>query len=99
MRRRQAKANVQIDNERIRVTEYSFNDNEEMEFHIHQWDYIVVPQTNGQLLLIDEEGVEKTATLLKGQSYYRQAGVSHNVINIGDEKLVFIEIEIKAHTI
>ena len=99
MRRKQAKANVQIDNERIRVTEYSFNHNEETGFHVHQCDYIVVPQTNGQLLLIDDKEVETTATLLKGQSYYRQAGVSHNVINNGDEKLVFIEIEIKAHTI
>ena len=99
MRRKQATANVQIDNERIRVTEYSFNDNEETGFHVHQCDYIVVPQTNGQLLLIDEKGVETNATLLKGQSYYRQAGISHNVINNGDAELVFIEIEIKAHTI
>ena len=99
MRRKQAKANFQIDNERIRVTEYSFNNNEETGFHVHQCDYIVVPQTNGQLLLIDEKGVETNATLLKGQSYYRQAGVSHNVINNGDAELVFIEIEIKAHTI
>tara|TARA_B100000963_G_scaffold131858_1_gene114890 strand:- start:137 stop:436 length:300 start_codon:yes stop_codon:yes gene_type:complete len=99
MQRKKANANVQIDNERIRVTEYSFNDNEETGFHVHQYDYIVVPQTNGQLLLIDDKGEETTATLLRGQSYYRQAGVSHNVINDGDEKLVFIEIEIKAHTI
>ena len=99
MRRKQAKANVQIDNERIRVTEYSFNYNEETGFHVHKWDYVVVPQTNGKLLLIDDNGVETTATLFKGQPYYREAGVSHNVINNGDEKLVFIEIEIKAHTI
>mgnify|MGYP001223462013 CR=1 FL=1 len=99
MRRKQAKANVQIDNERIRVTEYSFNHNEETGFHVHQCDYIVVPQTSGELLLIDDKGEETTATLLKGQSYYRQAGVSHNVINNGNEKLVFIEIEIKGHTV
>ena len=99
MQRKQAKVNVQIDNEKIRVTEYSFNENEETGFHVHQYDYVVVPQTNGQLILIDEKGVERTATLLRGQSYYRQAGVSHNVINNGDEKLVFIEIEIKANTI
>ena len=98
MQRKKASANIQIDNERIRVTEYSFNNNEETGFHVHQCDYIVVPQTNGQLLLVDEKGVETTATLLRGQSYYRQAGVSHNVINNGDEKLVFIEIEIKAQT-
>ena len=99
MQRKRAKANVQIDNERIRVTEYSFNDNEETGFHVHQWDYVVVPQTNGKLLLIDENGVETTATLVQGQPYYREAGVSHNVINNGNEKLVFIELEIKAHTI
>ena len=99
MERKKAKANVRIDNEKIRVTEYSFNDNEETGFHVHQCDYVVVPQTNGKLLLIDQNGVETTATLFKGQPYYREAGVAHNVINNGKEKLVFIEIEIKAHTI
>ena len=96
MQRKKAKANIQIDNERIRVTEYSFNKNEETGFHIHQWDYVVIPQTNGQLLLIDDNEVEKTATLTAGEPYYRKAGVSHNVINAGKEKLVFIEIEIKS---
>ena len=99
MQRKKANANVQIDNERIRVTEYSFNDNEETGFHVHQWDYVVIPQTNGKLLLIDENGLKTTATLVPGQPYYREAGVSHNVINDGNEKLVFIELEIKARTI
>jgi|TARA_Y100000022_G_C13123157_1_gene316722 mannose-6-phosphate isomerase-like protein (cupin superfamily) len=99
MQRKKAVANIQIDNERIRVTEYSFNKNEETGFHIHQWDYVVIPQTNGQLLLIDDNEVETTTTLLKGEPYYRKAGVSHNVINNGKEKLVFIEVEIKAHSI
>ena len=48
---------------------------------------------------IDDNGVETTATLVKGQSYYREAGVSHNVINNGKEKLVFIEIELKDHAL
>ena len=99
MQRKKAKANIQIDNERVRVTEYSFNKNEETGFHVHQWDYVVIPQTDGLLLLINDNGVETTATLVKGQPYYREAGVSHNVINNGKEKLVFIEIEIKAHSI
>ena len=99
MQREKASANIQIDNERIRVTEYSFNKNEDTGFHVHQWDYIVIPQTNGILLMIDENNVETTATLVKGQPYYREAGVSHNVINNGNKKLVFIELEIKAHTI
>ena len=99
MQRKKAKANIQIDNERIRVTEYSFNENEETGFHTHQWDYVVIPQTNGQLLLIDNNEIETTAKLIKGEPYYRKAGVSHNVINMGKEKLVFIELEIKAHSI
>ena len=97
MQRKKATANIQIDNERIRVTEYSFKSNEETGFHIHQWDYVVIPQTNGQLLLIDDNEFETTTTLIKGEPYYRKAGVSHNVINKGNEKLVFTELEIKAH--
>ena len=99
MQRKKAKVNIQIDNERVRVTEYSFNKNEETGFHVHQWDYVVIPQTDGLLLLINDNDVKTNATLVKGQPYYREAGVSHNVINNGKEKLVFIEIEIKAHSI
>ena len=39
------------------------------------------------------------AELSRGVSYYRPAGVDHNVINAGDRELVFIEVEIKAHPI
>ena len=99
MQRKKAKANIQIDNEIVRVTEYSFDKNEETGFHVHQWDYVILPQTDGLLLLINDNDVETTATLVKGQPYYREAGVSHNVINIGKEKLVFIEVEIKAYSI
>ena len=98
IQRKKAKTNTQIDNERIRVTEYSFNKGDETGFHTHQWDYVVVPQTSGQLLIIDDRKVETTATLVKGEPYYRRAGVSHNVINNGREKLVFIELEIKTHS-
>ncbi|GIR95858.1 MAG: cupin [Paracoccaceae bacterium] len=99
MQRKKAKTNIQIDNERIRVTEYSFNKGDETGFHTHQWDYVVVPQTSGQLLIIDDRQVETTATLFKGEPYYRRAGISHNVINNGREKLVFIELEIKTHSV
>ena len=99
MQRNKVKANIQIDNERIRVTEYSFNIGDETGFHTHQWDYVVIPQTNGRLLLVDEHHVETTAALVKGEPYYRRAGISHNVINNGREKLVFIELEIKTHSV
>ena len=36
-----------------------------------------------------------SATLRFGQSYFRRAGVEHNVINAGAGELAFIEVELK----
>jgi len=94
-----AAANVQVDNDRVRVTEYRFAPGAETGWHQHQWDYVVVPQTDGALLLIGPAGDESEASLSRGVSYYRPAGVEHNVINAGEVELVFIEIEMKAHPI
>ncbi len=90
---------VQEDNDRVRVTEFRFAPGAETTPHVHQWDYVVVPQTDGGLLLIAPDGTESRAQLTQGVSYYRQAGVDHNVINAGGAELVFIEVEIKAHPI
>ena len=97
--RSSALATVQEDNERVRVTEYRFASGAETKPHVHQWDYVVVPQTDGELLIIEPDGNEVRARLTRGQSYYRQAGVNHNVINAGAGELVFIEVEMKAHPI
>ena len=91
-----ANARVQVDNDRVRVTEYRFAPGAETGWHRHGWDYVVVPQTPGELLLVGPAS-EQSATLVQGESYYRQAGVEHNVINAGNQELIFIEIEMKAH--
>ena len=95
-KRKSAFSTIQIDNDCVRVTEYRFEPDEETKFHSHSWNYIVIPQTDGKLLLIDAEGKESESNLTAGASYYREAGVEHNVINAGKELLVFIEIEIKS---
>ncbi|MDP6343401.1 MAG: hypothetical protein QF491_07705, partial [Alphaproteobacteria bacterium] len=56
-----AVAKVQEDNERVRVTEYRFAPGAETTWHVHQWDYVVVPQTDGQLLLENPDGSEGRA--------------------------------------
>ena len=96
--REKAEPEIQVENDRIKVTKYYFSLGSETGFHEHTWDYIVVPQTDGELLLIDENGIETKAELKEGISYYRKAGVRHNVINNGKKDLIFIEIEIKAST-
>ncbi len=90
---------VQEDNDRVRVTEFRFAPGAETTPHVHQWDYVVVPQTDGELLIIAPDGSESRAVLTQGVSYCRAAGVDHNVINAGAGELVFIEVEMKAHPI
>ena len=51
-----------VDNERVIVTEWRFAPDAETGWHRHKYDYVVIPQTTGTLLL--ESGVENhTATL------------------------------------
>ncbi|MCC6936461.1 MAG: hypothetical protein IT333_08105, partial [Thermomicrobiales bacterium] len=63
-------------------------------WHKHEYDYVVVPMTTGQLLLETPDG-QITADLVAGQSYSRGKGVEHDVINGNDTEFVFVEIEIK----
>lgn len=92
--RPQAIPTVQVDNERAIVTEWRFPPGGETGWHTHGHDYVVVPMTNGQLLLETPDG-PKYYPLMAGQSYARSVGVHHNVINPGTEEVVFVEIEIR----
>lgn len=87
---------VQIDNDRVRVTEWRFAKGAATGFHRHELDYVIVPGTTGKLKIVDAQGNETFADLTAGQSYFRQAGVEHDVINAHDDVFVFVEIEIKA---
>ncbi|MGB3718493.1 MAG: cupin domain-containing protein [Hyphomicrobiaceae bacterium] len=86
---------VQVDNERVRVTEWRFAPGAETGFHVHELDYVVVPAGNGRLKLVSPEGEETYADLKLGVSYFRKAGVHHNVINASEGEFAFIEIELK----
>ncbi|MBF0276907.1 MAG: cupin domain-containing protein [SAR324 cluster bacterium] len=90
----QAQAEVQVENDRVKVTEWRFSPGAETGWHRHVCDYVVVPQTTGKLLLESKDGTQQ-ASLQSGLSYYRNAGVEHNVININENEFVFVEIEMK----
>ncbi len=90
-----AMATVQADNDRVRVTEWRFAPGAETGFHVHEMDYVVVPSGDGRLKLVSPEGEETFAELKNGQSYFRQAGVHHNVINASEHEFAFVEIELK----
>lgn len=89
-----AVATQQIDNERVIVTEWRFAPGAETGWHRHAFDYVVIPGMDGKLLLESSEG-ERVAELHAGQSYFREAGVEHNVINANDYEFYFVEVELR----
>lgn len=92
--RQQAIATVQVDNERVKVTEWRFAREAETGWHRHEYDYVIVPQTSGKLLIEASDG-STVSELFSGKSYFRRTGVEHNVINAGDGEFVFLEVELK----
>lgn len=90
-----ATGTVQIDNDRVRVTEWRFTPGAATGFHRHEFDYVVVPLMTGTLKLIGPDGAETSSDLTAGASYFRQAGVEHDVINATDGEFAFVEIELK----
>ena len=91
----QAVSTVQVDNERLRVTEWRFAPGAETGWHRHEWDYVVVPLHDGCLELTGPDGEAREAQLRVGVSYFREAGVEHNVRNANPHEFAFIEVELK----
>jgi beta-alanine degradation protein BauB len=89
-----ATSSVQVDNDRVIVTEWRFAPGADTGHHVHAFDYVVVPLTTGTLRLEEPTGV-RDVQLREGVSYSRPAGVAHNVVNVNDHEFRFIEIELK----
>lgn len=91
----QAVADVQIDNDRVRVTEWRFPPGTQTGWHRHGLDYVVVPTAAGHMSYETADGGQATLDLVVGESYAREAGSEHNVINKTDTEFAFVEIELK----
>jgi len=90
-----ARPTVQVDNERIRVTEWRFAPGAATGHHRHAHDYVVVPLTSGRLKMIGPDGRESFSELETGRSYFRAAGVEHDVVNANEHEFAFVEVELK----
>ncbi|MFH5926013.1 cupin domain-containing protein [Roseomonas xinghualingensis] len=91
-----AVATVQADDEIARVTRWDFPPGSETGWHRHGWGYLVVPVTDGTMLLEEPGGTTREAQIKAGISYTRAPGIEHNVINAGTVPFSFVEIEFKA---
>lgn len=94
MERIQASSHLQIENSQVIVTRWDFPPGAETGWHRHEYDYVIVPILDGEMLL--ETAEENHVVFLKsGSCYNRETGTEHNVINNGKTLFSFVEIEIK----
>jgi beta-alanine degradation protein BauB len=90
----QATPTLQVENDRVIVTKWTFQPGAETGDHVHGHDYVVVPLTTGTLRLVEPDGT-RDVNLTAGASYARLTGVAHNVINVNEYEFSFVEIELK----
>ena len=89
-----AKSTVQIDTDRVVVTEWCFAPGAETGHHIHAHDYVVVPLVTGTVRVEDPAG-EREVEMHAGVSYARSAGVAHNLVNANGYEFRFVEVELR----
>jgi quercetin dioxygenase-like cupin family protein len=85
---------VQVENDITRVTRWDLEPGATTGAHRHGFDYVVVPLTPGRMAITGEDGAQTLVDLQPGSSYYRPAGVRHEVGNGGTEPLGFVEVEL-----
>ena len=86
---------VMVDNARVRVTEWRFAPGAATGWHVHEHDYVITPVTSQPVDIVDGAGATTRIEMVAGKSYFRAAGVAHDVINAGTGELVFVEAELK----
>jgi hypothetical protein len=57
-------------------------------------DYVIVPVTAGEMTIVAPNGERTKARLAAGKSYFRKAGVQHDVLNETAAEIVFLEVEL-----
>ncbi len=95
MARPAAKAELLIDDEKVRVTRFDFEPGAETGWHRHGYDYVITTVTECNMVLEEPGGEQRKVTIPAGTAYRRQEGVEHNVINGGDSAMSFVEVELK----
>jgi len=90
-----ARHSVQQDDHRVRITLWEFPPRSQTGWHRHGHDYIVIPVLGGTLTLVEPGGGTRESPIVAGRSYSRGEGVEHNVVNLTDGMISFVEIELK----
>ncbi|WP_237572298.1 cupin [Mycolicibacterium lacusdiani] len=91
-----ARATVGIDDPRIRVTTWTFEQSGDSTGpHRHEYDYVVIPVTGGTFTVTNADGTTREMTQRAAAPYHGTAGTDHDVVSSSDATAVFVEVELK----
>jgi quercetin dioxygenase-like cupin family protein len=90
-----AESEIQVDTPEVRVTRWRLAPGSATGHHIHEMDYVIVPVTSGEMTIVAPGGERSKAQLGAGKSYFRKAGVEHDVHTESADEIVFLEVELK----
>src|ERR1700760_2214114 len=90
-----AVANLQRDDEILRITRWDFSPGAVTGWHEHAYPYFITMMVAGTLR-IDDGQTQKDVPLFAGETYVRPSGIRHDVQNASPHAISFVEIEIKS---
>jgi beta-alanine degradation protein BauB len=90
-----AHSTTHADDDRVRVTTWTFQDGEDTGHHRHEYDYVIVPVTGGTFAVVDPGGATREMTQEPAAAYTGREGTEHNVINRSGRAAIFVEVELK----
>ncbi len=85
---------VHVDNDHVRVTEWRFAPGAATGWHRHEFDYVITPVIGGNVEIVHGDGSRTPFAMEPGKSYFREAGVEHDVVNGAGGALRFVEVEL-----
>ena len=72
------------------MTEWAFEPGAATGWHRHDFDYVIIPVIGGVVEIEDGAGKRTPFEMVAGVSYFRKAGVAHDVINGPGGELRFV---------
>jgi quercetin dioxygenase-like cupin family protein len=86
---------LQHEDSAVKITRWDFAPGAATGWHTHGWPYFVVLLTDAIMKVEAATGEMSEVRLKAGQTYRRPAGVEHDVMNGSNDRMAFVEIEIK----